>query len=101
MTKTEIINQIAKEHLVERVINKIADKQDGNLDDLCNDIYVSLLEKDDKKIVDMYNNSTLPFFTLRMVKNNLLSANSPYYRTYKKPTQNNVPLTDEYNTIVD
>lgn len=102
MTKTDIIAEIANTHLVERVINKLTGGVvEDSTSDLVNDIYVSLLEKDDETIQHLYETDALGFYVIRMVKNNLFSANSPYYRTYKKPSQNKVELTNEYYSIAD
>ena len=48
------------------------------------DIYVLLLEKDDKLIIDLSNKGELGFYLLKVAKNQLLSANSPYYTKYIK-----------------
>lgn len=99
MTKTEIISQIANEKLVERVINKIDSTIMANCPDLANDIYLSLLEKPDEKVEELYETATLPFFIIRMVKNNIFSSNSPYYRIYKKHENNTVALDERFNSI--
>ena len=99
MNKTQIISQLANEKLVERVINKIDSTIMANYPDLANDIYLSLMEKDSDTIVSLFESGQLAFFIIRMVKNNIFSSNSPYYRTYKKHENNNVVLDERFNSI--
>ena len=99
MNKTQIISQLANEKLVERVINKIDSTIMANCPDLANDIYLSLMEKDSDTIVSLFESGQLAFFIIRMVKNNIFSVNSPYYRTYKKHENNNVVLDERFNSI--
>lgn len=101
MNKTQIISQIANEKLVERVINKIDPKILPSCPDLANDIYLSLMEKDSDAIVKLYESGQLAFFIIRMVKNNIFSSNSPYYRIYKKYENNAIALDEHFNSIED
>lgn len=84
MTKSDIISKLAKNSTVERMISKYTNGQADFASDLSQDIYVSLLEKDDTLITELYNNDQLGFFVLRMVRNNLFSTTSPYYSKYIK-----------------
>lgn len=57
--------------------------------DVLNEVILSLLEKDEKKILKMYNSTKdghreLDFFVLRMIKLNAHSPTSPYQNKYKK-----------------
>ena len=87
MTKYEVVDIIAKEHLVERIVNKLLSSSKNPFDcpeDLIQDVYLLLLQKDDKLIIDLYNKGELGFYLLRLAKNQLLSANSPYFYKYIK-----------------
>lgn len=87
MTKYEVINIISREHLVEKIIYKLLPASKNRFDcpdDLVQDIYVLLLEKDDDLIIDLYNKGELGFYLLKIARNQLLSANSPYYTKYIK-----------------
>ena len=99
MNKTQIISQIANEKLVERVINKIDSTIMANCPDLANDIYLSLMEKDNDTIINLFESDQLAFFIIRMVKNNIFSSNSPYYRTYKKHEKNNVTFDEYFKSV--
>ena len=87
MTKYEIIDIIAREHLVERVVNKLLSSSRNPFDcpeDLIQDVYLLLLQKDDDLIVNLYNKGELGFYLLKVARNQLLSTNSPYYTKYIK-----------------
>lgn len=87
MTKYEIIDELSKDNTVEKIIYKLLPASKNRFDcpeDLVQDIYVLLLEKDDKLIIDLYNKGELGFYLLRIAKNQLLSANSPYFYKYIK-----------------
>lgn len=87
MTKYEIIDELSKDSTVEKIIYKLLPASKNRFDcpeDLVQDIYVLLLEKDDKLIIDLYNKGELGYYLLRIAKNQLLSANSPYYYKYIK-----------------
>lgn len=87
MTKYEIIDELSKDSTVEKIIYKLLPASKNRFDcpdDLVQDIYVLMLEKDDKLIIDLYNKGELGFYLLKIAKNQLLSANSPYFYMYVK-----------------
>ena len=85
MTKYEVIDIIAKEHIVEKIVNKLLSSSKNPFDcpeDLIQDIYLLLLQKDDDLIVNLYNKGEIGFYLLKIARNQLLSKNSPYYTKY-------------------
>ena len=87
MTKYEVVDIIAKEHLVEKIVYKLLPCSKNPFDypqDLIQDIYLILLNSDENLIVALYNKGELGFYILRIVRNQLLSKNSPYYTKYIK-----------------
>ena len=87
MTKYEVINIIAREHLVEKIVNKLLSSSKNPFDcpeDLIQDIYLILLNSDENLIVALYNKGELGFYLLKVARNQLLSVNSKYYYTYIK-----------------
>ena len=87
MTKLEIIDELSKSNTVEKIIYKLLPASKNRFDcpeDLVQDVYVLLLEKDDKLIIDLYNKGELGFYLLKIARNQLLSANSPYFYKYIK-----------------
>ena len=102
MTKYEVVDIIAKEHLVDRIVNKLLSSSKNPFDcpeDLIQDIYLLLLQKDDDLIVNLYNKGEIGYYLLRVVRNQLLSKNSPYYTKYIKLKANSDDLTQAANTI--
>ena len=101
MTKWEIVDELSRSNTVEKIIYKLLPASKNRFDcpdDLVQDIYVLLLEKDDKLIIDLYNKGELGFYLLKIARNQLLSKNSPYYTKYIKFRSQSDDLT-QANTI--
>lgn len=87
-----LIHEIAEKCIVEKMINKIADASDvrlGFLKDLSQDIYVILLEQQDR-IENMPTTEQL-LYIQRVVFNNLKSKTSRYYYNYKRHEEKKRP----------
>lgn len=87
MTKYEVVDIIAKEHLVDRIVTKLLSSSKNPFDcpeDLIQDVYLLLLQKDDNFIVNLYNKGELGFYLLKVIRNQMISQNSPYYTQYIK-----------------
>lgn len=86
-TKSEIIEELYRKGTLKTLIENCAKTSidsSPNLQDLEQDLYVSLLMKEDDKIIEMYEKHQLTFFLVRMINNNINSVNSPYYTQYRK-----------------
>ena len=97
MTKYEVINIIAREHLVEKIVNKLLSSSKNPFDcpeDLIQDIYLLLLQTDDDLIVNLYNKGEIGYYLLKVVRNQLLSKNSSYYYTYIKLGANSDDISE-------
>ena len=104
MTKYEVVDIIARDHLVERIVNKLLSSSKNPFDcpeDLIQEIYLLLLQKDDDLIVNLYNKDEIGFYLLKIARNQLLSKNSPYYTKYIKFRANSDDLTQAANTIFE
>ena len=104
MTKWEIVDELSRSNTVEKIIYKLLPASKNRFDcpdDLVQDIYVLLLEKDDKLIIDLYNKGELGFYLLKIARNQLLSKNSPYYTKYIKLGAQSDDLTQAANTIFE
>ena len=95
MTKNEVVEKLAKERLVEQIVSNIAKSADDLLNDLVQEIYLDLLEKDEDKIVKLYESNQIRFFITRIVINNLHSKNSPYWCKIKSFTHNMNEITGD------
>lgn len=85
MNKWEVIDELSKNATVERIVYKLLPCSKNQFDcpeDLIQDIYLLLLEKDDTLIVNLHNKGELGYYLLKIVRNQLLSKNSPYYTKY-------------------
>ena len=104
MTKYEVIDIIAKEHIVERIVNKLLSSSKNPFDcpeDLVQDIYLLLLQKDDDLIVNLYNKGEIGFYLLKVARNQLLSVNSKYYYTYIKLGAQSDDITQAANITTE
>lgn len=87
MTKKQIIDEIAHTSTVEKIVYKMLAASKNRFDcpdDLVQDIYILLLEKDDSLISDLYNKKELGYYILKITRNQLISDHSPYYYKYIK-----------------
>ena len=81
----EIIDQLARERRVETMLANIAKRPvSGTLEDLCQLVYLILLEYDEGKIVDLWENGQINFFLARILLNQYRSTNSPFYKLFRK-----------------
>lgn len=84
MSRTDEINKIAKEHVVEDIIQNIAKSNDDNLTDLAQDIYIQLLEMPNDKFKILQCGNQLKYYLVGLIRNNVFSTTSPYYYKYKR-----------------
>lgn len=86
MTKAEIVGSLAKERFIEKCFRKMKicqGESQFNLNDLSQDLYFSLLDKDDELITGLYDRQELAFYVTAMITNMVMSKSSPYYINYK------------------
>lgn len=85
MTGREIIGRIARERRVEQIVQRIAGTAtlSADLEDLVQMVYLSLLEYEEEKIVDLWESDALNFLIVRLVLFNLRSKTSRYYYIIK------------------
>ena len=104
MTKYEVLDIIARDHLVDRIVTKLLSSSKNQFDcpeDLIQDLYLILLGKDDDLIVNLYEKGELAYYLLKIARNQLLSKNSPYYTKYIKLRAQSDDLTQAANTIFE
>lgn len=95
MSNHEIVEKLASERFVEKIINNITNGQSPDptaLDDLAQDLYLSFLL--DAKLPTIYDEGHINFYVTRCVMNNIMSSSSPYYRIYLKPRALSVELDE-------
>lgn len=84
VTKEEIISKLASDRTIENLIENITHTRDEDFKDLAQDLYLDLLNKDDDKIISLWEKGEMNYFIVKMITNSVFSANSPYYYLYKK-----------------
>ena len=84
-TKTEIVEAIAKDRMVETMVTNIAHKpMSADLQDLSQMVYLILLEYDEQKIQDLWINNQMHFFIARIIINQYNSVTSPFHTIFRK-----------------
>ena len=85
MGKTEIVASLAEERRVETLVENIAHHAlTSDLKDLCQMVYLILLEYDEAKIQDLWNNGQINFFLARIIVNQYRSSNSPFHMIFRR-----------------
>ena len=104
MNKWEVIDELSKNATVERIVYKLLPCSKNQFDcpeDLIQDIYLLLLEKDDTLIIDLHNKGELGYYLLKVARNQLLSKNSPYYQKYIRFQSHNDDITQATNIPIE
>ena len=96
MSIREVIDKIARNRLVERLIESY-NLSTPYAEDLCQDIYAELYLKDERLIVGMYERGEIGFYIRKMISNNVNSFTSPFYKNYEKYRKNADQLVDDDN----
>lgn len=95
MTKRELIDSIAREILVERLVTNVSHRHHRALSDLVQMVYEALLRYDGKKLLRIHQRGALNFFIVRVIGNLYFSRTSPYYRQIRKFSRMSDELRDE------
>ena len=85
LTKTQIVEILARERRVEAMVENIAHESlTADLKDLCQMVYLILLEYDESKLQDLWVNEQMNFFLARIIVNQYRSSNSPFHYLFRK-----------------
>lgn len=94
MDRYEIVNEIAKGKVVETMVSNIAHQSlSADLKDLVQMVYLILLEYDEKKLQDLWENQQMSFFLARIIINQFRSSNSPYHTIFRKFQERSTDIT--------
>ncbi len=102
--KNNIVEDVKKDSLVERAVYKLLPSSKNPFDfpeDLIQDIYVILLDMDDSMLEGLYIRKELPFYIIRITRNQLLSKNSRYYYNYIKFRKDSEDIQEYKDTIAE
>lgn len=89
-----IVEELAREQFIEKLAKKFASpKKEAWLSDLCQDMYIELLNKPPQLVIDLYVNEEIEYYIRKMLKNQLFSKTSKYFYIYKQ--KGNVKLLED------
>jgi hypothetical protein len=93
VTKDMIIETLAKERRVETLVENIAHcSLNADLKDLCQMVYLVLLEYDESKLQDLWQNNEMNFFLARIIINQYRSSNSPFHSVFSKFRERSISM---------
>lgn len=96
MRATDIIGKLAKDRVVEKQLQSMSackSEKEEDLQDLAQEIYLILLEKDGNLIESMYKRDEMNYYISAIITNQVLSNTSPYRTKYTK--NNAAQLTED------
>ena len=93
--KETIIETLAKDRRVEALVENIAHHSlTADLKDLCQMVYLILLECDESKLQDLWENDQINFFIARIILNQYRSSNSPFHAIFRKYQERSLSIGD-------
>ena len=93
--KKTIIETLAKDKRVEALVENIAHHSlTADLKDLCQMVYLILLEYDESKLQDLWENDQINFFIARIILNQYRSSNSPFHAIFRKYQERSLSIGD-------
>ena len=93
--KKTIIETLAKDRRVEALVENIAHHSlTADLKDLCQMAYLILLEYDESKLQDLWENEQINFFIARIILNQYRSSNSPFHAIFRKYQERSLSIGD-------
>lgn len=92
-SKEAIIETLARERRVEAMVENIAHHSlTSDLKDLCQMVYLVLLEYDAAKLADLWQHGQMNFFLARIILNQYRSSNSPFHAQFRKFRERSVQI---------
>lgn len=93
--KKTIIETLAKDRRVEALVENIAHHSlTADLKDLCQMVYLILLEYDESRLQDLWENDQINFFIARIILNQYRSSNSPFHAIFRKYQERSLSIGD-------
>jgi hypothetical protein len=85
MSRNDIIVWLNNHKILNESIKKICSNQD-HIDDLRSELFLTLCEKSDDFIIELYEEKGLVWWCLRFLKNQYHSKSSPFHKMYRRRT---------------
>ena len=93
--KKTIIETLTKDRRVEALVENSAHHSlTADLKDLCQMVYLILLEYDESKLQDLWENDQINFFIARIILNQYRSSNSPFHAIFRKYQERSLSIGD-------
>ena len=81
------------------ILKMIPNRRDA--DDFYQDLYIIMVDKDIDKMTKIYESNEMEQYLYVIIRNNLMSVNSRYYYTYRKPLGNEYVEETDYRNEED
>lgn len=96
MSKTDIVEELAQQKVVEKVARRICKASPTKICDLVQLVYLALLEADEETIKRLHDNKQIEHYIARIVINQYYSVHSRYHYDIRHFTLRTTELrTDE------
>ena len=99
MNRNSIIIQLWDSTELKDAISKMQPEE--LQDDLRSELFKVLCEMDEDKLVDMYKRNVIKFYLVRTMLNMMQSNTSQFYRTYRKPLQQEINIYDRDEELLN
>lgn len=94
MTREEIISELGKGRIVERIVMNIGHSgMTADLSDLTQEIYLILLTYDEPKMIEIWESGNIERFVGKIVVKQFRSKTSPFHILYRKMREQSVDIT--------
>ena len=92
MTKNQIIEEIYHSNIVLKVAKRYSSYIQGNLDDFCQHIYLTLCELPESKLQELYDKEQLPYYIFYICKAQATNFSGKFHKIHD--CKNNVTIED-------
>lgn len=99
MTKNQIIEEVYHSNIVLKVAKRYSSYIQGNLDDFCQHIYLTLCELQESKLQELYEKEQLPYYIFYICKAQATNFAGKFHKIHDCKT-NTIPI-EEYMRIED
>ena len=86
MDKAQVIEEIARRGVVEKLVGNITHRSDATMKDLSQIVYEALLKTDEKRITEIYEQgeTSVNCYCCAIIRNQYFSDSSQFYYDFKR-----------------
>ena len=97
MDRNGIVDALGRQRRVERVAQLYAERRlDDDLKDLCQIVYLHLLQMDEDKLRDLWDTGDIDFYLRRVIKTQLFGNRSDYEREVLRFRKRSTSIDDQH-----